>query len=68
MRSEQEIRRAIRHLTMAAEEPLGLLHFIPAAAAMSSQADLLKWVLGEPSDFEKGVMEPCDAIDKAESN
>ncbi len=64
MKTEQEVRRAISHVqeaVIAAPNP-------EAVAMCLRMVDLLNWVLGNPSQFEFMVMQPCDDIDRRRNN
>lgn len=61
MRSEQEVRRAIKHLEEASRS--GIAKADPAVAMLLAVRDALRWVLGKESRFEREVMRPCDALD-----
>ncbi len=59
IRTEQEIREAIAHLKEAAKaEPM-------AAALMGPIIDVLRWVLCEPSRFQREVIDQCRGVDRA---
>lgn len=61
-KTEEEIRRAIRHVTDASRAAAKIKdqQFIARACCI---IDVLRWTLGEASEFTK-VVTSCDAIEK----
>lgn len=64
MRSEAEVRKALAHLEEAAGTDMAKALPSPTAAMLASLADVLHWVLDEPSEFNYTV-QACDRIDQA---
>lgn len=62
MRTPQEIKRAITHMTeaAAAHERRGDSNNVAFCVAL---ADALRWVEGQPSEFEE-TLRRCDRLDR----
>jgi hypothetical protein len=63
MRSEQEIKRAIRHLE---EGYIGAIleNELPAAAGIKAMSLALRWAIGEDNSFA-APLAACDKLDEA---
>jgi hypothetical protein len=64
MRTEAEVEEAIRHMAEAVLSPIAATDPIKTALMYAVQ-DAFRWVLGQPSQFESAVIEPCRRIDRA---
>ncbi len=62
MRTEAEVRDAIRHMTEA-KETAQENRELAGVAMLNIMIDMLRWTLGEPSEFAE-TKRNCDGIDR----
>lgn len=64
MRTEAEVKEAIGHIAEAVRAPIAATDPFKTAL-MYAVMDCFKWVLGEPSQFQKAVLDNCRIVDRA---